>query len=65
MTKPTPWERLWSEINDSMVVFGFAQAEATGRLLKEVRRAVVRYGEAVDPEGFDELGQPIEPEEEG
>ena len=63
MTETTPWRRLWREIDIATDRFSYDQAEATGRLLKTVRMAVAEYGREVDPDSFDELGQPIEPEE--
>lgn len=63
MTELSPWDILWEEIDAAMDRFGHAQAEATGEFLKAVRIAVGRYGEELDPDSFDDLGQYIEPEE--
>lgn len=57
-----PWRRLWEEVNAAMDRFGTAQAESTSQFLKDIRLAVTRYGEEMDPDSFDELGQPIETE---
>jgi len=59
----SPWRRLWEEINAAMDLYGAAQAECTGRLLKDVRLAVSEYGRELDPEAFDVLGQFIDVEE--
>lgn len=64
MSVTTPWRRLWDQMDAAMARFGDAQAKATGEFLKDVSIAVTRYGEEVDPDSFDELGQPIEPEED-
>ncbi|GAG94327.1 unnamed protein product [marine sediment metagenome] len=63
MKTPTPWQLLWEELDAAMYRCGEAQAEATNEFLKQVRMAVTRYGEELDPDSFDELGQPIMPEE--
>ena len=63
MKTPTPWQLLWEEIDASMYRYGEAQAESTNEFLKQVRMAVTKYGEELDPDSFDELGQPIIPEE--
>lgn len=59
----SPWDLLWEELDAAMIRFGEAQAEATGEFLKAVRIAVGKYGEELDPDSFDDLGQHIEPEE--
>ncbi len=63
MTEITHWQLFWEEVDAAMIRFGEAQAEATGEFLKGVRVAVTKYGEEMDPDSFDDLGQPIEPEE--
>jgi len=63
VSAPTPWRTLWEEITAEMETFGDAQAKATGRLISKLRLAVTRYGEELDPDGFDEFGEIIEPEE--
>jgi len=60
----SPWRRLWRAIDVAMDRYGAAQAESTGRLLKDVRLAVSEYGREADPEAFDEYGQPLGPEED-
>lgn len=59
----SPWDLLWKELDAAMIRFGEAQAEATGKFLLHVRLAVTKYGEELDPDSFDDLGQHIEPEE--
>ncbi len=63
MSEPTPWQLLWEELDAAMIRFGEAQAEATGEFLKSVRVAVTGYGEEMDPDSFDDLGQHIEPKD--
>lgn len=63
VSEQTPWQLFWEELDAAMDRFGHAQAEATGQFLKSVRVAVTRYGEELDPDSFDDLGQYIEPEE--
>ncbi len=62
MSELSPWDLLWEELDAVMIRFGEAQAEATGEFLKGVRVAVTKYGEELDPDSFDDLGQHIEPE---
>lgn len=63
MSELSPWRRLWREIDVAMDRYGRAQAECTGRLLKDVRIAVAEYGRVMDPDAFDVLGQFIDLEE--
>jgi len=60
----SPWRRLWRQVDVAMDRYGVAQAECTGRLLKDVRLAVSEYGRELDPEAFDVLGQFIDIEED-
>lgn len=63
MSELSPWRRLWRSIDVAMDRYGVAQAESTGRLLKDVRLAVSEYGRELDPDAFDVLGQFIDLEE--
>ena len=57
---PTPWRMLWDDVNAANDRFWTAMARIHGQYLKDLRMAIVEYGQAVDPSSFDELGQLIE-----
>ena len=63
MTRKTPWRQLWNDIEVAKTRLWEAQAQAYNEFLKSLRMAATDYGEAVDPDSFDELGQPLELEE--
>lgn len=63
MTRKTPWRQLWCDIEIAKTRLWEAQAQAYNEFLKALRMALTDYGESVDPDSFDEWGQPIEPEE--
>ena len=63
MTEPTPWRKLWDDIESAKFRMWDATAKAHNDFLKALRMALEDYGGTVDPGAFDELGQPIEAEE--
>ena len=60
MNGETPWRRLWSEFDAALYGHGERLAKAEAQFLKEVRLAVRKYGQEVNPAGFDEYGQPLD-----
>ena len=48
------------EVKGALVLFEESQARAMNEYLGTLRRAIAKYGQAVDPDSFDEYGQPIE-----
>lgn len=64
MTEVTPWRELWNDIEVAKIRLWEAEARNYNEFLKTLRKALGKYGEAVDPDSFDELGQPLEEEED-
>ena len=58
MTEATPWRRMWDAIERAKDELWAAEAAAYERYLIALRVAISEYGREVDPEGFDEYGQP-------
>ena len=60
MSGKTPWRRLWDEIEAAKVHLLAGDALGPNRFFRALRMALEEYGKAVDPEGWDEYGLPIE-----
>ena len=60
MTVRDPWRKLWADLDRAKARLWDAEAEAYKEFLVAQRRAIEEYGMAVDPDGFDKHGQPIE-----
>jgi len=53
------WRAFWDEVDMSLIEFEEAQVKALNKYLKTLRQAITKYAISVDPENFDDLGQPI------
>ena len=56
----TPWRVFWVSVDEALKDFEESQAKAMNQYLKTLRLAITNYGRSVDPQAFDEYGQPIE-----
>lgn len=54
----TPWARMWANINRAREELWDAEAKAQEVFFTDLRRALEEYARKVDPDGFDEYGQP-------
>ena len=58
MNEETPWRRLWDSIERAKEELWAAEAQAYQAFLIALRRALEAYAREVDPDSFDEYGQP-------
>ena len=56
----SPWRRLWEAIEAAKDELWAAEAKAQETFFIKVRLALSEYGREVDPEAFDDYGQPVD-----
>ena len=54
----TAWRRMWDAIDRARKELWDAEARAYEEFFKAIRIAITTYAREVDPESFDEYGQP-------
>lgn len=60
MTEEKSWRVLWDSIDAAREELWESEAEAQKNFFKSLRIAIEKYAREVDPDSFDECGQPIE-----